>query len=254
MKARAFGLLTATGLAAAQQRAAAAAEAWARDWLPSWPGSVACSRHAPAAAGAAAAGYLVGEAEGLFVWVAEGGLKTLAGWLFARGRHAEAPAAGSLLEEVSREALAALMTAQLGHGRGGTALQHLALPKRCDQPGAAAVDVEFIGPSGSLKLVYCPDQTLAKAPAAGQRAGMEPLAAALQGQSVTVTAQLGEVEIDLQTLYGLAPGDVIRFDSRVDHSLALTIEGQPALPAARAYLGQLGSHRALEVVAEALRT
>jgi flagellar motor switch protein FliM len=80
---------------------------------------------------------------------------------------------------------------------------------------------------------------------ADQAAGQASLAAVLQGVEIPVSARLGGAELSIDDLIGLQPGDVIRFDDRVDQPIRLTVMDE-----ARAWAvpGRVGDRVALRIV------
>ncbi len=71
------------------------------------------------------------------------------------------------------------------------------------------------------------------------------LVAALQSVEIPVSATLGGAELSVDDLIGLQPGDVIRFDDRVDQPIRLSVMDE-----ARAWAipGRIGDRVALRVV------
>ena len=76
-------------------------------------------------------------------------------------------------------------------------------------------------------------------------AGRAELAAALRNVDIPVTALLGSVELSVETLVGLQPGDTIRFEERAASPVLLSVMDQ-----ARAWAqpGRIGDRLALRVV------
>lgn len=62
--------------------------------------------------------------------------------------------------------------------------------------------------------------------------------------SVTVTVEIGRIELDLSRLLDLQPGDVLRLPTRLTDALTVSIDGHEI---AKAALGHLGNHRAVQL-------
>lgn len=82
-------------------------------------------------------------------------------------------------------------------------------------------------------------------PSSDAGTGRAQLAAALRSVDIPVTAVLGSVELSLEALIGLQPGDTIRFEERAAAPVLLSVMDQ-----ARAWAqpGLVGDHIALRVV------
>jgi flagellar motor switch protein FliM len=119
-------------------------------------------------------------------------------------------------------------------------------------------EVRFAGQTAPLTLCY-PHASLepllprlsatawyAQAPGGSDRAtDHAELVAALQSVEIPVSATLGGAELSIDDLVGLQPGDVIRFDDRVDQPIRLSVMDE-----ARAWAipGRVGDRIGLRVV------
>jgi flagellar motor switch protein FliM len=138
----------------------------------------------------------------------------------------------------------------------GPALLRVAAPSHV--VAVLTYEVRFAGQTAPLTLCY-PHATLepllprlsatawyAQSDHATDRASDEAgLAAALQTVEIPVAATLGGAELSIDDLVGLQPGDVIRFDDRVDQPIRLSVMDE-----ARAWAvpGRVGDRIALRVV------
>jgi flagellar motor switch protein FliM len=75
--------------------------------------------------------------------------------------------------------------------------------------------------------------------------GRDDLSATLQNVEVPVTAILGGVELSVDELASLKPGDVIRFAERADHPVRLSVMNQAM---AWAVPGKVGDRVALRLL------
>lgn len=244
--ARAFTLPSARVLAAARERAAHALDMWAAGWLHASLAADALSARAfDARRPDEADGWLAGSADSAFVWTDATSAGVMSHWLLGTDG---APA--GIAAQAAGDALRDLLAAWLEAGGGARALQRAPLPAACRAPGIAVVELVLRHAGQALRAVCCHPAGHPRPPSAHRAsAPLAPLAAALQGQAVALSLQLGEVEMDLQTLYGLAPGDVMRFEAPLDQPLELRVGDERVGPGVRAYLGALGGHRAIEIVA-----
>ena len=81
--------------------------------------------------------------------------------------------------------------------------------------------------------------------AAARRARpLVPLLDAARQAALPLAVELGSVELDLARLLELQPGDVLCLPTRLGDPLPVTLAG---LPLARASLGQLGRHKAVQL-------
>lgn len=244
-QSRAFEVLTASRLAAVRATLEERLQAWCTEWRPLAPvgGALTVQAHAPGYAGHGSRGWLAGAADGPCAWVPASARGTLAAWLFNSDEAALAQ--DDVAAEVAQAALAQLLHAWLGT-QGP--VHEAPLPACAGQAGMPVVSVTVPLGTRGLQAVM----RLAEAPDAATRPrqGVEPkaLKAALQRQPVTISADLGDVELDLQALHSLAAGDVIRFDTALDQPLRLRVDGRRLDDGPRAYLGTLDGHRALEIV------
>jgi flagellar motor switch/type III secretory pathway protein FliN len=247
MTPRPYQLLTASRLAAVHTACGQALQAWCTEWRPLAPvagGLTVCARHAPEDADTSS-GLLAGDPHGAYIWVPATSLELLASWLF--NTDGPLPAQG-IASEVAHEALRHLLNAWLGTTDTTPALLPAALPDSAGQPGMPIADITLALGSHALRATArlndaAPaDATTANLPAPG---ALKP---ALARQLVTLSADLGDVEIDLRTLDKLAAGDVIRFDTALDQPLRLRVDGRALESGARAHPGMLNGHRALEIV------
>lgn len=71
-----------------------------------------------------------------------------------------------------------------------------------------------------------------------------PLLDAARQATLPLAVELGSVELDLAHLLELQPGDVLCLPTRLGDPLPVTLAGQPA---ARASLGHLGRHKAVQL-------
>ncbi len=77
--------------------------------------------------------------------------------------------------------------------------------------------------------------------------GRASLAATLQGVEIPVAATLVGAEISIDALIGLQPGDIIRFDDRVDRPIRLTVMDEACFWAVP---GRVGDRVAVRIVSD----
>jgi hypothetical protein len=159
------------------------------------------------------------------------------------------------------------------HGRGdavalGTTLDPVGtdhVTARSLRPWSGALIVSMPWCARTLSLLIAPERVACflrcsggrpePRPAAGAVDKIVPLtslATAMSTRTVALRAELCKVEIDLGTLRGLRPGDVVRTSHRLDAPLQIVTltppnSGSP-LPISAGFLGRQDGHRAIELL------
>jgi hypothetical protein len=245
-----FGSHERAALAAALEDAVGG---WSAAWLPQpAPARVQCAPacEAPRRAAAAWTRLTAAPLDWLAIAAAESDLQALAqalcGGADARLR---APLGGesALGTEVARAALEDLAATLLGarepkHGYGEPA----APAGDCFAQGSACYSLVLAFGAGAAQLVASADWTLRLLRARlGRPAALPRLAerrAALAEERIALQVVAGAVEMDVRALRGLAAGDVIALDARIDRPLGVT--SASGTPLCNAQLGSRGGRRA----------
>lgn len=169
--------------------------------------------------------------------------------LFAASR-AVGPVAASVAVRCERDALARVLAAldlpgaTLSSGR----------PEASElRPWTGGIGVQLPPPLGWRVLLgadamdaWCRRHGAIGSPAPSSSA--QPLIGAVDAAAalaVTLGVELAGCELDLGTLQGLQPGDVVRVQHRID--APATVLGADGLPLFRAYLGRRAGYRAVEL-------
>lgn len=113
---------------------------------------------------------------------------------------------------------------------------------------AAAFEVEGLGTPGRLRIGF-PDAWIAptETPDPAHSVGQRIAAASLMDVPMEIRAEAGGVELTLQQVGRLRPGDVIPFDSCSDGRILVRIAGHPKF---EAVLGSAGSRAAIQIVSD----
>lgn len=106
----------------------------------------------------------------------------------------------------------------------------------------AALGIVLLADAGAL-LHVPPRPRDATAPPTPARA-LVPLLEAARQAALPLAVELGSVDLDLAHLLELQPGDVLCLPTRLGEPLPVTLAGRPL---ARASLGQLGRHKAVQL-------
>jgi flagellar motor switch/type III secretory pathway protein FliN len=269
VNARPFRLLTATALRDIQKRCDQALVDWAQAWRPAQAGKAseavqASARAAPQqphAANDPCAGEQPGlalvEADRCNVWMPMDARDAVAAWLFP-GWHPLSVTRGQddLVAQVAQAALTALMNALMRAFMpqpAKTVSPLHDLPRPLAQAGAPVVELSILLGQHRITASIRDLAWVAARPSAPSTS-CEPLLKALDEQTVLIRAELGDIDMDIQALYGLMPGDVIRLRAPLDMPIGLRLQGCTQAPSIRGYLGALDQHRAIEIVALATPT
>ncbi|HEX7814751.1 FliM/FliN family flagellar motor C-terminal domain-containing protein [Dyella sp.] len=245
MDALRFGWLGHTRRMALESLLATLLEEWSRHW---WLG------HASAQFTCEAIGELDAQARLQGAFVASSTVGTLAVHAGTRqlasiGRHLalvvtdQDEALASSLGEQALVDLAASIHRRAGHATA-TEMSRQPLPaslSRADM-GAFAVSVTL----GRLSMVVLVDRSLGERLAPPTAVAAPTLVArrdALQHAAVNVSARLDFGDIDLACLAGLAVGEVLVADRKLDEALIVEVEGKGAV--ASGYLRRSGNQRAI---------
>jgi flagellar motor switch protein FliM len=111
--------------------------------------------------------------------------------------------------------------------------------------GAADGEFAVILPFAFLKPLM-PELDMAKLLNSGQETGKAAAGdKALLGIAVNLKVFLGRLEIKVKDLNSLAPGDVLRLDTRPDDEVTVEVEGQPRF-AART--GKIGAGLGVQII------
>jgi hypothetical protein len=253
MSHRPFSLLPASALRDIELHGRVAMQRWALDWLPSnaQVPVVETRRASRQAADVASSGRMLGDAEGRFVWISDADRSVLACWLFPGARPADIATAGEVMSHVLDAAVDALLRLLQGDAaktiEGQMPIQQ-ELPARCCLPGMPVVDLRIAFGALSIGVIQMSGATAKPSAIKASLKPCEPVAKAMGQQLVTLRADLGQIEMDLQSLYGLVEGDVIRLQARLDAPVALLVDGASGPAPVKAYLGTIDAHRALEIV------
>lgn len=252
MNHRPFSLLSASALRDIDVQGRAAMERWARDWLPAGaqPPRFEARRHDLQSGAPCSEGYVMGDVEQRFVWMPRAEGDVLASWLFPGATPRDVAKGGEVLSRVAKEAVGHLLRLLIGSppsadGSPEPCIQDL--PERCRCPSVALADLCISLGDATVTLIHA--ATPQAALKASGTSTCTPLGKALDQQTLTLRAELGEIEMDLRSLYALAEGDVIRLSARLDAPVPIQLEGRTGAPPIRGYLGAIDRHRALEIVA-----
>ena len=151
--------------------------------------------------------------------------------------------------EAARAALEDLAATLLGAREPKHALGEAAAPApECFANGSAcySVALDIGGTAGAARLVTSADWTLRLLRARRGRPAAPPRLAerraALAAQRVALQVIAGSIEMDVRALRGLAAGDVIALEARIDRPLGVTTAS--GTPLCQAQLGSRGGRRA----------
>jgi flagellar motor switch/type III secretory pathway protein FliN len=251
MNVRPFCLVTGTARREIELKCQEALGSWASRWLPD--GSARPALRVDVHTGEAPApeeelGYLLQDAKQGFIWAPAAALPLLSRLLFDAQEQSRQP--HGLLNEVAQAALEAMLKAFMPHVGADAPVLLRALPDGHAKPGGGLLDQVIDTTAGRLVLIRGAEP---KGPAkstvpARPRQGVLQ---ALDAQTVTLRAELGHIDMDIQSLCALAVGDVIRLDTKLDDPIRLRVDGHLEHMAVNAYLGTLDGHRAIEVVSSA---
>jgi hypothetical protein len=280
-RARPLRATTAADRARVAEAAAGAAAAWRRAWAGTtarWDVPVLrCEPLADAVAAGSiprAAGWRALDAAAPGLWwttapldpppvtdrpeEARGPLRPLHLAIFGEVPEAAPPAPRSVAAEVVERAwadLLARLVAALGIPR----------PEQepLDAPGAWSGDLvvalgwldrELLVRVAGGAVVRLARRSAAPRAAPAPRTPLIPLASALRSHLVSVRVRLEPFDLDLGTVVGLRPGDVLRTSHRLDSALPVELDrsnGPPVHTGWAAGLGKLGARRAIELVSAA---
>ena len=234
MHARPYLLVGATALESARARARGAVEAWRESW-----GFDAAAAPLVSCLRASEADSLHGY--GWRAWHKDG---IPGAWV--RETSDEREASRSIAQAVAERARTDLVTSLLaafGAPRDG-AFAAEPIPHDAQAAETGMVLVRVSSADAMIELL------VSSAPVAHRdaphRLPPRPALEAVRRATVRLSAEIGEVEIDLRALRSLAPGDVVRLGRSLDQPLALV-----ASDGATVCHGHLGAHagkRALDVV------
>lgn len=180
------------------------------------------------------------------VWTRIGSSAVATGLLFDEavvgGRRSD-----GLATSLGRRALAELLSALAGApSEGGSGLQEAPAPLHLLQAGRSVLRLQLqLATAGVIDVHF----ELSR-PVSAATPGRGPTLAAdmslgLADQAIEVQALLGDTEIELGQLHGLAVGDVLRLDAQVDEGIELRIGGK-RLPC-KGYLGAIDGRLAVEL-------
>ena len=154
-----------------------------------------------------------------------------------------------LVEELTRQ----LSTSLLGVLKVACALEDLIEPDLlhafvAPRLLAAAFEVEGLGTPGRLRVGF-PDAWIVTTEAPGPAQSVEQRipATSLMDVPLEIRAEAGGVELTLQEVGRLRPGDVIPFDSCANGRILVRVAGHPKF---EAVLGSAGLRAAIQIVSE----
>lgn len=151
-----------------------------------------------------------------------------------------------LAMSLGRRALSELLNALAGTApTGASCLQEALAPLHLLQPGRAVLRLQLQLATAGVIDIYLERSRPASEATPGHGPALADMSLGLADQAVEVQAVLGDTEIELGLLHGLAVGDVLRLDAQVDDGIELRIGGK-RLPC-KGYLGTTDGHLAVEL-------
>jgi len=232
MRVRPYVLVGAGAIQSAIAGARAAVDAWRETWGFEDDAQVSCIR-------ASEADSLHGP--GWRAWHKDG---VPGAWVRLAPDEAAAPGsiAHAVAERARRDLVASLAAAFGARADGEFAAEPI--PHEARAVGAGMIVIRVAWPGAAIEMLVA-SAPPANGPAQHRSAPIAP-AEAIRGATVRLSAEVGQVEIDLRALRALAPGDVIRLGRSLDEPLTLVAPGGDTV--CHGHLGASAGRRALDVV------
>lgn len=247
MEVRPYRPCTASDVGAAQARVEEILATWSAAWTDAGGvgGEVSASIGENPAAFASDGPWCTVAGSHASVWTRTASAAVATELLFDEavvgGRRSE-----GLAMSLGRRALAELLSALAGTApTGASGLQEVPAPVHLLQAGRAVLRLQLELATAGVIDVYLERSGPVSEATPGRGPALADLSLGLADQAVEVQAVLGDTEIELGLLHGLAIGDVLRLDAQVDDGIELRIGGK-RLPC-KGYLGTIDGRLAVEL-------